>query len=467
MSDRRLAFRTGNRLLFVGRPSAIPNYDPNLVISDESRLSRALHTHIDTEQEAQQVINLAESYNQACMPARSVADARAAIIGLAKRGRLVVVEVEDLSKEPELDDVTASNVPVSDMAAQRKMEIVVNHALAYIEANTTDQAWRVLKDKLKPATIVVSLILLAGAFATGVGAVIVIAVGWALIGWSAYNFAKELGVIIGDFASAGSDTDLKKCGDKLGAAFITFGVELIIGLLTRGAGRMLRARHTSMAKKGGGAPDASAKAPSKREKYIGKTPSAAKRPDTGEGPAASRVSKEAKQVKETKKTSSKKTSDDEVGTLKKKQAETPNTSFDKEKMRKHAENREGKRKNGISGAHKKDTFEKELAKEKGVIVERKKHPTIDGVEHVKYKIQKGDGSGELQNKAREKTIYDSEKVSTDQWLKMGEEGSKNAPKVNEGKLPNSWEGTTNDGIKIKGHADKETGDVTTFYPAVD
>ena len=246
MSNRRLDFETGDRLLFVGAPSSIPNYDERSAIRDESRLRRVLLTHLDTEQEAQQVLNLAESYNLASMPARSIRDAREAIIDLARRGRLVVVEVENLTSETPLDPTHGQNVADMDMTA--KASRVFDLLPKYLGPEAAEE----LRALVDPATIAIALGLIVLAFTSGIGAAILIAVGWAFLGWSVFEAVDSMWKFVNRFTTATSDQDLDACAQLLADAIAKISVGLFVKLLTRGAGRVARSKGKLTSNSGSG-----------------------------------------------------------------------------------------------------------------------------------------------------------------------------------------------------------------------
>ena len=70
----------------------------------------------------------------------------------------------------------------------------------------------------------------------------------------------------------------------------------------------------------------------------------------------------------------------------------------------------------------------------------------------------------FQSSTKTKTVYDSNKISTDQYIKQGLEAANNAAKNSTtGKLGHEWSGTDNKGIKWHGYCD-DSGNITSFYP---
>ena len=88
------------------------------------------------------------------------------------------------------------------------------------------------------------------------------------------------------------------------------------------------------------------------------------------------------------------------------------------------------RKRGIGGAHDKAEFERALASEGGVVTSRTPHPTLEGVEHIEYKLPALDGRGNptgvMRSKGFEKTVYDSGLLDDGDLIRMGQEAADNA-----------------------------------------
>lgn len=139
-------------------------------------------------------------------------------------------------------------------------------------------------------------------------------------------------------------------------------------------------------------------------------------------------------------------------------------------LRNHIENADisGSGKAGIKGGHKKDNFLQAVADVGAKIVGSVANSQLDGVEKISYKMPKKDRQGlpttEFQSSTKTKTVYDSNKISTDQYLKQGLEAANNAAKNSStGKLGHEWSGTDNSGIKWHGYCD-DSGNITSFYP---
>lgn len=125
-------------------------------------------------------------------------------------------------------------------------------------------------------------------------------------------------------------------------------------------------------------------------------------------------------------------------------------------------------KQGIKGAHHKGNFINEVnrigAKTTGSI----ENSQIKGVEKISYKMPKkdkfGNTTGEFQSKTHHKTVYDTSKIRTDQYIKRGLAAANNAAsKSTNGKLKREWTGTDSQGVKWRGYCDSK-GNITSFYP---
>lgn len=126
------------------------------------------------------------------------------------------------------------------------------------------------------------------------------------------------------------------------------------------------------------------------------------------------------------------------------------------------------RKRGIGGAHDKAEFDRALADEGGVVVDRTPHPSLPGVEEVKYQLPaldaQGNPTGHMKSMTYTKTIYDSNLLSDLEYLKMGREAANSALQANGGVMPREWVGRTLDGVTIRGYSDN--GVVSSFFPEV-
>ncbi len=123
------------------------------------------------------------------------------------------------------------------------------------------------------------------------------------------------------------------------------------------------------------------------------------------------------------------------------------------------------RKRGIGGAHKKDVFIKNDIK----IISETPHPSINGVSKIEYQMPKRDKTGapipgEYQDGVpKAKTVYDSNIISTDEYLSRGLEAANNvAFQYENGILPREWVGIDNNGITWHGYC--ENGEIKSMYP---
>ncbi len=123
------------------------------------------------------------------------------------------------------------------------------------------------------------------------------------------------------------------------------------------------------------------------------------------------------------------------------------------------------RKRGIGGAHKRDVFIQNDIK----IISETPHPNIDGVSKIEYQMPKRDKtgvpiSGEYQDGVpKVKTVYDSNIISTDEYLRRGLEAANNAASQYEnGILPREWVSVDNNGVSWRGYC--KNGEITSMYP---
>lgn len=125
-------------------------------------------------------------------------------------------------------------------------------------------------------------------------------------------------------------------------------------------------------------------------------------------------------------------------------------------------------KQGIKGAHHKGNFINEVNRVGARTTNSIKNSQIKGVERISYKMPKKDRfgkvTGEFQSKTHHKTVYDTSKIRTEQYIKRGLEAANNAAsKSANGKLRREWTGIDKQGVKWRGYCDSK-GNITSFYP---
>lgn len=125
-------------------------------------------------------------------------------------------------------------------------------------------------------------------------------------------------------------------------------------------------------------------------------------------------------------------------------------------------------KQGIKGAHHKGNFISEVNRVGAKTTNSIQNSQIKGVEKVSYKMPRKDKfgklTGEFQSKTHHKTVYDTSKIRTEQYIKRGLEAANNAAsKSTNGKLKREWTGTDKQGVKWRGYCDSK-GNITSFYP---
>ncbi len=121
------------------------------------------------------------------------------------------------------------------------------------------------------------------------------------------------------------------------------------------------------------------------------------------------------------------------------------------------------RKRGIGGAHNRDEFLKysNEFKVEGVVP----HPTLDGVETIRYRMsaldRTGNPTGEYRAAVLEKTVYDPSKIPDKQFMDWGRQAAAEAQAA--ARLNREWVGTTPNGLEFRGYLD-DTGAVKSFFP---
>ncbi|MBN0989605.1 CdiA family toxin C-terminal domain-containing protein [Amphritea pacifica] len=121
------------------------------------------------------------------------------------------------------------------------------------------------------------------------------------------------------------------------------------------------------------------------------------------------------------------------------------------------------RKRGIGGAHNRDEFFKYSNEFK--VEEVVSHPTLDGVETIRYRMsaldRAGNPTGEYRAAVLEKTVYDPSKISNEQFMDWGRQAAAEAQAA--GRLNREWVGAAPNGLEFRGYLD-ETGAVKSFFP---
>ncbi|WP_228481662.1 CdiA family toxin C-terminal domain-containing protein [Listeria welshimeri] len=140
--------------------------------------------------------------------------------------------------------------------------------------------------------------------------------------------------------------------------------------------------------------------------------------------------------------------------------------------KKHLNNSEGfirKKGKGVIGGHNMDSFYDELRQQgfniDDCIINKKPHPTVEGIYEVEYRVPK-EVKGQLvpneyKNISRPKTVYDPNVFSTDEIYKLGIEAMQNGT-IN----GNIVEGFASNGLKFTGYIDSVTGEITNFFPTL-
>lgn len=93
------------------------------------------------------------------------------------------------------------------------------------------------------------------------------------------------------------------------------------------------------------------------------------------------------------------------------------------------------------------------------------HPSLDGVQTIRYKIaaldKAGNPTGEYKAKIFEKTVYDPSIISDKLFLEWGRQAAAEAQAA--GRLNREWVGTAPNGLEFRGYLD-DTGAVKSYFP---
>ena len=195
------------------------------------------------------------------------------VAGLVRRGSLLALIIPAVT----LNDMTTDSAQLEAMSADLARQEGVNPELS-VEGKTfadlngmTDKLVYVIKssgqyfsfESVKTAftsamtvTAIISVAVVLAAWAAshfaGIGFAIdavLIAIGWIMLGWAIFSAMRSLLKCLKLIHHAESLEDLDKAAKMFADAVTQFGVDVIIGLLTRGAGKM---RAKASAKPGAG-----------------------------------------------------------------------------------------------------------------------------------------------------------------------------------------------------------------------
>ncbi len=197
------------------------------------------------------------------------------VAGLVRRGSLLALIIPAVT----LNDMTTDSAQLEAMSADLARQEGVNPELS-VEGKTfadlngmTDKLVYVIKssgqyfsfESVKTAftsamtvTAIISVAVVLAAWAAshfaGIGFAIdavLIAIGWIMLGWAIFSAMRSLLKCLKLIHHAESLEDLDKAAKMFADAVTQFGVDVIIGLLTRGAGKM-RARANAKGDGAGG-----------------------------------------------------------------------------------------------------------------------------------------------------------------------------------------------------------------------
>lgn len=103
------------------------------------------------------------------------------------------------------------------------------------------------------------------------------------------------------------------------------------------------------------------------------------------------------------------------------------------------------------------------------VISETPNPNIDGVTTIEYQMPKLNKTGtpipgEYQSgMPKVKTVYDSNIISTDEYLNKGLQAANNAASQSpNGVLSREWVGVDNNGVTWRGYF--ENGNITSMYP---
>ncbi|PSA89736.1 TopI - like protein YobL [Bacillus atrophaeus] len=143
------------------------------------------------------------------------------------------------------------------------------------------------------------------------------------------------------------------------------------------------------------------------------------------------------------------------------------------------------KRHGVSGGHNYEEFKKYFHNSEQYKLEEVKkneHPNIKGIYDIEYRLKievkdyRGQGTGKFKLEPKEgkdplrKTIYDPSVISDEEIIKLGKEAMENGllkNQVDELGYQDKIRGTSSNGLKFEGFRNKETGEISNFYPVIE
>ena len=199
------------------------------------------------------------------------------IVGLVRRGTLLafvipaVSQCDIVTEKSQLEDMSSdlpdanlvnANIRIEGVSFaelksfQDRLVYVVRKSGDYFTTESFKEAFK----NAMTATVVISTVVVlafwaASHFVGGVGFAIdaiLIAIGWAMIGWGIFSAMRSLLNCLKKTKNATSMAELDEAAKELADTLTQVGIDLLIGLLTRGAGK-LRVKVSAKPESGGGA----------------------------------------------------------------------------------------------------------------------------------------------------------------------------------------------------------------------
>lgn len=132
------------------------------------------------------------------------------------------------------------------------------------------------------------------------------------------------------------------------------------------------------------------------------------------------------------------------------------------------------KRNGVSGAHTIDAFNKYFCDIglKFKEISKITHPTVDGVYDIEYQVQARDYKGipiegQYNKPIYKKTIIDTKKISIDTIKLWANEAYKNGIKISSSNNKTYFKGISSNGLKFEGWINPDTEEFESLYPVLE
>ncbi len=240
---------TDGTIMIIGTHQAFGRLPPEIEpVQDPNILRLFLNLNADTSQEIQQFVRfhekvfshgngLASKLNTYIDDIVGVLDIRVVAYRFVDE-RASVASV-NIDAAPKIEVAERSPGRGRDVAAM-SMSDRIYEAIMRAPSHLDDAVATEFRKLLVPSTIAImigSIVAMIAIASTGIGTGIILAVGWACVGWAIFEAAGHFYDFFNALGDAETDAELDKAAGMLARGITALGVGALINFLTRGAAR--------------------------------------------------------------------------------------------------------------------------------------------------------------------------------------------------------------------------------------